>query len=282
MRSSVSSATRYAPAACIVRDVDPVVADAPAAARACALDGVEALHQLAAERGVVGRPRWFDDDQLAAAIGRDVSGARRIDVQPRRLCAEPLAQERQKTERILLDERLEIGRRNGEHLARVRQLTLERLGSEPREHFSCALRTEQQQLVIEHVAPVFADVGRSGIDRLDLGRAAQLGDVRVDERRVVGHELIGRRLEDDIQAIQGPEGVQVGQETADRRAALRQQVEDVGIEGQRAERPEADQGEDRRSCEHGHAMAMRGPKQARQPRFEHDDSVGYDTLTLLP
>src|SRR5205085_12592030 len=89
------------------------------------------------------------------------------------LAPQAIAEHRQESERILLQQRLHLRRGDGQELASVRDLAFEARIGESLECRRRAVSAEEKELAIGQITPVLAGLEELRVDRFDLRRAPQ-------------------------------------------------------------------------------------------------------------
>src|ERR1700736_5859519 len=143
----------------------------------------------------------------------------------------------------------------------MRDLAVELWRSKAGQRRARTVGAEQIELAIREVAPVLARLEELRVDRLDLRRPTERLDVSVHELAVIADGP--GCFEHDVEMIEAAEVSKKQLEIANRRRALRQQPEDIGVERDTRHEEHARETGGDRDPEHEHRV----PASEGQKRF---------------
>ena len=187
------------------RELDPqrrprVVAAGPArvAATDCRLDRVHACVQRARECRVIGRAPGLRHHQTTLAVLRQVALRADAKVHPGIGSTQRIGDQLGESNRILPDQRGNLGRGEREQLAPRGDCRGHALRPQPIERALQRRAAEEQQLAVGEPSEVARAIDDAGVDAADLGSPPQQIDPLVDFLRVVADGVPFRRGEHEV------------------------------------------------------------------------------------
>ena len=130
--------------------------------------------------------------------------------------------------------------------------------------------TVQQQLAIEKIRPILPWLLQTGVDGRDFRQLAQACDEALDLRLEFGDGAIAWSFQQDVQPIEAAEVLEVLMEGPYRRSALREEMQNVRVEGNVSEEPCADAGHHGGSRQQHHPIAEREAQRSAKKPFRHE------------
>ena len=205
-------------------------------------DRVEPGEQRARELRVVRRPDGLRDHEPLPPVLRDVAAFGHADVQPGLRASELRPHHVEQAERILPHHlrRPQVRARRAAHAA---PRPPRRMPSPPNRDITAGSESSRNSSSWRSASQPKSRVvsTRAAVDARDFGRVPQRVEPRVDVGLVVGNGMARRRAEHDVEIVETAEAGEERPERRDHAAFVRQQAEDVGVEGEPADADERGQ-----------------------------------------